>query len=224
MHNDFMDAPSAPIYRASILIIEDDERQLRHYRRTLVNYRLTAVANGTQAMAALHSTKPDLIILDHILADGEIGADFLPQLKTAAAHVPIIIISGSLNVRAQLNALQGPHRAHYILEKPVDLDELDATVERALTDCGLGEMVRMLKSLESLEKIDASEPERRFTERIARQHAIAQRLGQSGEVPNVSRLAEEFKVDRKTIRTDLNDLRQRGQIDPRLYPAAGQGD
>lgn len=215
-----MDAESKPIHRASILIIEDDERQLRHYRRTLVRYRLTSVPNGSQAMALLQTTKPDLIILDHILADGELGSEFLPQLKTIAAHVPIIIISGSLNVRAQLNALQGPLRAHYILEKPVDLDELDATVERALTDCGLGEVVRMLKSLESLERIDANEPERRFTERIARQHAIAQRLGQSGEAPNVSRLAEEFKVDRKTIRTDLNDLRQRGQIDPRLYPGA----
>jgi DNA-binding response OmpR family regulator len=213
-----MNAESKPIYRASILIIEDDERQLRHYRRTLVNYRLTTVPNGTAAIGILNSAKPDLIILDHILADGEIGTDFLPELKTSAAHVPIIIISGSLSVRAQLAALQGPHRAHYILEKPIDLDELDATVERALTDCGLGEMVRMLKSLESLEKIDANEPERRFTERIARQHSIAQRLGQSGEAPNLSRLAEEFKVDRKTIRTDLNDLRQRGQIDPRLYP------
>jgi CheY-like chemotaxis protein len=219
-----MSAESKPVYRASILIVEDDERQLRHYRRTLLRYRLTTVSNGTQAMAALTSAKPDLIILDHILSDGEIGSDFLPQLKTAAAHVPIIIISGSLNLRAQLNALQGPHRAHYVLEKPVDLDELDATVELALTDCGLGEMVRMLRSLENLEKIDATEPERRFTERIARQHAIAQRLGQTGETPNVSRLAEEFKVDRKTIRTDLNDLRQRGQIDPRLYPGSAQDD
>lgn len=217
-----MDAESKPGCRASILIIEDDERQLRHYRRTLLRYRLTTVPNGSQAMAVLSEAKPDLIILDHILADGEIGADFLPQLKTVAAHVPIIIISGSLNVRAQLHALQGPHRAHYVLEKPVDLDELDSTVERALADCGLGEMVRMLKSLESLEKIDSNEPERRFTERIARQHAIAQRLGQTGEPPNVSRLAEEFKVDRKTIRTDLNDLRQRGQIDPRLYPGTTQ--
>jgi DNA-binding response OmpR family regulator len=215
-----MDAERKPIHRASILIIEDDERQLRHYRRTLVRYRLTTAPSGSQAMALLQTTKPDLIILDHILADGELGSEFLPQLKTVAAHVPIIIISGSLNVRARLNALQGPLRAHYILEKPVDLDELDATVERALTDCGLGEVVRMLKSLESLERIDANEPERRFTERMARQHAIAQRLGQSGEAPNVSRLAEEFKVDRKTIRTDLNDLRQRGQIDARLYPGA----
>jgi CheY-like chemotaxis protein len=215
-----MSLQSEPVARASILIIEDDERQLRHYRRTLSRYRLTAVANGTQALAAVPAAKPDVIILDQILADGELGSDFLPQLKTIAAHVPIIIISGSLNVRAQLSALQGPHRAHYVLEKPVDLDELDATVERALNDCGLGEMVRMLKSLEALEKIDAAEPERRFTERIARQHAIAQRLGQTGEPPNISRLADEFKVDRKTIRTDLNDLRQRGQIDPRLYPAS----
>ncbi|SPE54682.1 hypothetical protein SBV1_1920003 [Verrucomicrobia bacterium] len=36
--------------------------------------------------------------------------------------------------------------------------------------------------------------------------------------PNISVLAGEFHVDRKTIRRDLHDLVQRGQLDPSIYP------
>src|SRR5262245_26445931 len=174
---------------ASILIVEDDPKQLRLYSKALRGYRLTCVATGSAALKSLAEAKPDLVILDHVLAEGERGTDFLPKLKLAAAHVPIIVISGSLNIKQQLKALQGPSGAHYVLEKPVDLDELEQTVETALTECGLGETVRMLQSLEKAEKIDASEPDRRFTERLARQHEILKRLRGSTERPNVSALS-----------------------------------
>src|SRR2546426_504994 len=109
---------------ASILVVEDEPKQLKLYVKALRAYRLTCVSTGSGALQALADTKPDLVILDHILAEGEKGLDFLPQLKAAAAHVPIIVISGTLKIQEQLAALQGPRAAHYVLEKPVDLDEL----------------------------------------------------------------------------------------------------
>ena len=162
--------------RASILIIEDEPKQQRRYTKALGRFDLTCVSNGTRALAALSERLPDLIVLDHVLADGEHGLDFLPQLKAKAAHVPVIVISGSMDIAAQLSALQGPLSAHYILEKPVDLDELDRVIDQALNQCGLGETVKMLRSLEEAEKIESNEPERRFTERLARQHEIIVRL------------------------------------------------
>jgi DNA-binding NtrC family response regulator len=157
-------ATASPL--ASILIIEDDPKQLRLYSKALRGYRLTCVSSGTAALRSLADAVPDVILLDHVLADGEKGVDFLPRLKEAAAHVPIIMISGTLGVRDQVKALQGPKGAHFVLEKPVDIDELEKTVEIALTECGLGEAVRLLQSLEKAEKIDAEEPDRRFTERL----------------------------------------------------------
>lgn len=90
-----------------------------------------------------------------------------------------------------MQTLQGPLSAHYVLEKPVKLEQLEMSVERALTDCGFGETVKVLRSLEQAEKI---EPERRFTERLARQHEILNRLRATNEKPNVSALAREFNV------------------------------
>src|SRR5215510_8189359 len=100
-----MDASNA---LASILIVEDDANQLKIYRKALRNYRLTCVSTGSAAIKALAASQPDLIILDHILAEGERGAEFLPRLKETAAHVPIIIISGTLKIQERLAALQGP--------------------------------------------------------------------------------------------------------------------
>lgn len=203
---------------ASILIVEDDPKQLRLYSKVLRGCRLTCVSTGTAALAALTESPPDLVILDHVLDSGERGTDFLPQIKARMAHVPVIIISGSLDLRSQLRALQGPKSAHYVLEKPVDLDEFERTVETALTECGLGEAVSLLQSLERAEKIDTDEPDRRFTERLARQHDLLKRLRHSADRPNISALSRDYLVSRKTIIRDLRELIQRGQLPDELYP------
>ncbi len=203
---------------ASILIVEDDPKQLKLYGRALRGYSLTCVSSGSAALRVIAEAKPDLIILDNILDDGEKGMEFLPKLKSVAAHVPVIMISGTLQIREKLAALQGPRSAHYILEKPVDLDELDRTVEIALTECGLGETIAALQSLERAEKIESSEPDRRFTDRLARQHRIIQLLRGANDRPNISGLARDFNVSRKTIIRDLQDLIRRGQLPEEIYP------
>ena len=203
---------------ASILIIEDDPQQLKLYAKALRAYQLTCVTTGSAALTALAATKPDLIILDNILDAGERGVEFLSRLKDAAAHVPVILISGTLKIREQLAALQGPRAAHFVLEKPVDLDELDRTVEIALTECGFGEMVAALQSLERAEKTGVTDPNRRFTERLARQYEMLKRLRGADGRPNISGLARDFSVARKTIIRDLQDMIRRGQLPEAAYP------
>lgn len=211
--------PTGPLRpRASLLIVEDDPKQLRLYAKIFNDCKLTCVASGGAALAALPEARPDVIILDHILAEGERGTEVLPKLKAAAAHVPVVIISGTLNIDGQLAALQGPLSADYVLRKPVRLEELVTTVEKALSECGVGEAVQVLRSLENAEKIAATEPERRFTERLARQHELLKRLRGSKQPANISALSREFNVHRKTIQRDLADLVQRGQLDASILP------
>lgn len=203
---------------ADILIVEDDPAQIRLYSKALRGYRLTCVANGTAALEQIARHIPDVILLDHVLAGGELGTDFLPKLKDAAAHVPVIVISGTLDIAGRLQALQGSRSAHYVIEKPVDIAVLKATVQKALDECGLDEAVRALRSLERAEKIEHNDPERRFTERLSRQNDLLKRLRGLVEKPNITHLADEFNVSRKTILRDLHDLIQRGQLDESVYP------
>lgn len=203
---------------ADILIVEDDPAQIRLYSKALRGYRLTCVSTASGALAQIQKEVPDVILLDHVLADGERGGDFLPRLKDAAAHVPIVMISGTLDIAGRLAALQGSRSAHFFIEKPVDVTQLRETVTKALDECGLDETVRALESLERAEKIESNDPERRFTERLARQNELLKRLRSADGKPNITHLAADFRVSRRTILRDLNDLIRRDQLDECVYP------
>jgi len=204
--------------KASVLIVEDDDLQYEIYEEALRDYHLTRALNGTQALAAMTKKSPDLLILDHVLSDGELGLDFLPELKELLPFVPVIIVSGALEVRQQFRALQGPRRAHYVLPKPVDIHELKNTVAVALKECGENEVVRQFEALERSKRVDAQELLSRSTDRLSRQNRILEMIGKSKERPNISALAREFKVARRTIIRDLQELIRRGQLSAEIYP------
>lgn len=201
-----------------LLIIEDDDLQYELYEEALDDYRLVRALNGSAALAKLPVEPPSLLILDHVLAEGERGLDFLPEFKELLPHVPVIVVSGALEVRQQLAALQGPRRAHYCLPKPVDLRELKRIVATALKDCGDTEIVRQFEALERTRRVDAQELLSRSTDRLSRQNRIVEIVSKSRERPNISALAREFKVARRTIIRDLQELIRRGQLKPEIYP------
>jgi DeoR/GlpR family transcriptional regulator of sugar metabolism len=58
----------------------------------------------------------------------------------------------------------------------------------------------------------------RATDRLARQNRLLELLEKSQERPNISALAREFKVARRTIIRDLQELIRRGQLKPEVYP------
>lgn len=201
-----------------ILVIEDDDLQYEIYEEALAQYELTRVGTGTDALAELARLQPDLILLDHILDDGELGLDYLPELKEALPHVPIVIVSGALEVHQQMHALQGPRRAHYCITKPVDVHELLKTIEVALKECGQTEVVRQFEALERSKRVDAQSLFSRSTDRLSRQTEIRRLVSNSKERPNVSALAREFRVARRTIIRDLQELIRRGELKPEVYP------
>ena len=81
-----------------LLIIEDDDLQYEIYEEALRKYQLVRAATASEALRTLGQSPPDLIILDHILAKGELGLDYLGELKELLPYVPIIIVSGALEV------------------------------------------------------------------------------------------------------------------------------
>jgi DNA-binding NtrC family response regulator len=203
---------------ATILIIEDDDFQYEIYEEALSKYALLRVKSGSEALAQIPKTPPDLLILDHVLERGELGLDFLPELKELVPFAPIIIVSGALEVHQQLEALQGPRRAHYCLTKPLDIRLLRRTVETALQECGEKELVRQFEALERSHRTDALDLFSRSTDRLSRQNHIRQQLAKSRERPNISALARQFGVARRTIIRDLQELIRRGQLKPEIYP------
>lgn len=202
----------------TILIIEDDDFQYEIYEDALSEYRLIRTTNGTAALAMIKKHPPNLILLDHILADGELGLDYLPEFKEVLPHVPIVIISGALEVQQQIYALQGPRRAHYCINKPVDVNELRKTVQTALKECGESEVVRQFEALERSRRIDAETLFSRSTDRLMRQNILLPLIKEAKERPNISALARRFRVARRTILRDIEELIRRNQLPPESLP------
>ncbi len=207
-----------------ILIIEDDDLQYELYEEALADYTLVRTRTGSGALAAAAKQPPDLILLDHVLAKGQRGLDFLPELKELLPHVPIVVVSGALEVQQQMGALQGPRRAHYCLTKPVDLDDLERTIETALRECGEAEIVRQFEALERSKRVDIEDLLSRSTDRLSRQTELRKLLLKSTDRPNISALARQFRVARRTIIRDLQELIRRGEVPVEVYPKWETGE
>ena len=201
-----------------ILIVEDDDYQYEIYEEALSKYKLLRTKTGSEALRSIPKERPDVVILDHVLDRGELGLEFLPELKELLPFVPIIVVSGALEVHQQLRALQGPRRAHYCLTKPVDIRELKRTVETALKECGEMEVVKQFEALERSHRVDAVDLFSRSSDRLSRQTSMREQLARSRQRPNISALAREFGVARRTIIRDLQELIRRGELKPEIYP------
>lgn len=201
-----------------ILVIEDDDLQYELYEEALTDYELTRTTTGSRALTSLAKKRPDLILLDHVLDKGEQGLEFIPEFKDLLPYVPIIIVSGALEVHEQISALQGPRRAHYCLAKPIDLNELKSTIETALRECGEAEIIRQFEALERSKRADVEELLSRSTDRLSRQTELRRQLEGTRERPNISALARQFRVARRTIIRDLHELIRRGELPANLYP------
>ena len=66
--------------------------------------------------------------------------------------------------------------------------------------------------------MDALELFSRSTDRLSRQNRIREIIGKSRQRPNISALARQFRVARRTIIRDLQELIRRGQLKAEIYP------
>lgn len=204
--------------KAAVLVVEDEDLQYEIYADALADYALVRARSGQEALRLLAQHPVKVIILDHILAEGDLGLDYLPEIKELLPHVPIIIVSGVLEVREQLHALQGPRAADFCLAKPVDVDDLIKTVQTAVNECGEAEVIRRFESLERSLRANLERMMTRSTDRLSRQKLLRNKIRQTSERPNISALAREFNVARRTIIRDIHELIRRGQLDPDVFP------
>ena len=108
----------------NILIVDDDIHIGNMLEETLIKdgYGVSRAYSGTEALLALSSVKPDLILLD-LMLPGLNGEEVLPQIK----DIPVIIISAKADIDNKVNLLLGG-AADYVL-KPFNIKELLARIE-----------------------------------------------------------------------------------------------
>lgn len=117
----------SPSYGPHILAGDDSPAVLDLFREILEEegYRVTT-AREALGVAEIKRLAPDLVIIDHMLEDGEgSGWQLLRELRDdpATANLPIVICTGAVQqVRASEALLRQQNIG--IVYKPFDIDEL----------------------------------------------------------------------------------------------------
>jgi two-component system capsular synthesis sensor histidine kinase RcsC len=117
--------PSAPH-----ILIAEDHAAVRELMTTIVartyrNCTITAVANGTEAVAVYNQRGADLLITDYAMPNTT-GLTLIQTLRAQQATLPILVVSMNTSI-AEIMLQAGANR---FLAKPFSLPEL----QQALTD------------------------------------------------------------------------------------------
>jgi two-component system KDP operon response regulator KdpE len=113
-----------------LAILIEDERQIRRFVRTALEAEGWSVVEAdtvARGLAEAGARKPDLIILDLGLPDGD-GMEFLQELR-GWSKVPVIVLSARVGEQDKIEALDGG--ADDYLTKPFGVGELLARVRAA---------------------------------------------------------------------------------------------
>ncbi|MBC8338812.1 MAG: sigma-54-dependent Fis family transcriptional regulator [Alphaproteobacteria bacterium] len=119
---------------ANEILIVDDEADIRVLTAGILQdegFQTREAANSTEALAAVESRRPNLVLLDIWLQGSDLdGLGILKALKKDHPTIPVLMMSGHGTVETAVTALQDG--AYDFIEKPFKADRLILLVERAI--------------------------------------------------------------------------------------------
>ncbi|MEJ5286337.1 MAG: Response regulator of zinc sigma-54-dependent two-component system [Candidatus Kapaibacterium sp.] len=127
----------------TILIIEDDPLVNKAIKDVMTKKysRVFSYLNATEALNDINLISPDLILLDIFLGPHN-GLEILEQLRNQGYTVPVIIMTSSSDIKMAVRAMK--LGAEDFIVKPIDLEQLEVAVEKALQNYDLRRQVEIL--------------------------------------------------------------------------------
>jgi DNA-binding NtrC family response regulator len=116
-----------------ILIADDDHWVAEIYARILECHGFTVhrVESGTAALEQL-ATRTFAAVISDVEMPGASGIDVLRAAHARDPELPVLLMTGNAGLPAAAEAIE--HGALRYLSKPVDLEQLVATVREALSE------------------------------------------------------------------------------------------
>jgi CheY-like chemotaxis protein len=123
--------------RYRVLVVDDDSEAREIVEAVLIEagYAVEVAADGFEAVAKLQATVPDLVLTD-LMMPGMHGVDLAQWIRTYKTGLPVVVITGreTYGLRTDAEA----YGAIACLVKPVNLEELLWTIDRALVQSEAG--------------------------------------------------------------------------------------
>lgn len=116
---------------ARVLIVDDEAsvREVLYRALEEQGYQCIAVADATEAIAALDSCPTDLVLTD-IMMPGMTGVDLLKEIQKKCPDTAVMMLTAVVDTQTAIQAMK--HGAYDYLMKPFNLDEVVMSVERVL--------------------------------------------------------------------------------------------
>ncbi len=124
-----------PAKTARILVVDDDHSQ-RSLLETFLNsqgYRTQAAASGEAALQLLDE-QPFAMLISDVRMPGMSGIETLRRVRQKHRLLPVLLVTAFADIRSAVAAMRDG--AVNYLAKPIDLDELMASVHQALAPGG----------------------------------------------------------------------------------------
>lgn len=114
-----------------VLVIDDEEGVCELLRDVLesAGYEVAVTYTAAEGMVALKESAPDTILLDIKLPDAD-GIKVMEKIKDLGYTTPVILMTAFGTTEIAIQAMK--EGAHDYLNKPLNLDELIITVQRAV--------------------------------------------------------------------------------------------
>src|SRR5690606_7286902 len=115
----------------TVLLAEDD-RAIRHALEralTLEGYRVTAVADGLEALAQAHRSRPDVLVLD-VMMPGIDGLQVCRALRAEGDRTPVLMLTALVETADRIAGLDAGADDYVV--KPFDVDEVFARLRALL--------------------------------------------------------------------------------------------
>lgn len=92
-------------------------------------YLVTEAASAALAREAVRSFRPDAVLLDHCLPDGD-AFDLIPVFLEIDPQLPVIVMTGHASIELAVSAVKAG--AEHFLTKPLDMEALLILLEREI--------------------------------------------------------------------------------------------
>jgi DNA-binding NtrC family response regulator len=131
----------------AILLVEDERALAGSVARSLerAGYRVDVHESAEAAEASLRVHRPDLVLLD-LRLPGRTGMELLRDLRAGDTTLPVVVMSAHADFRSAVEAMRLGARDY--LAKPVDLEELELVVARAMDHARLVREVQYFRDRE----------------------------------------------------------------------------